>query len=186
MPIDIVKPTTEEMKRGLARFPDLQRCMSGLPDMELPGGRRAFLNVLGFDQPDGDGNQYSPFGDQAKAAVRHLKAGFGVSFIAAKPGHGVVMHTHNTVESFMCIKGTWRIEWEGVVGVDSVTLAPLDFIACPVGVQRRFECVTPADGESEGLLLGMVEGNSPAGEYSPESVQRMIEAGLMPAPEIAH
>lgn len=185
MAITITRPTSEEMRRGLARFSDLQRCMSGLPDMALPDGRRAFLNVLGFDQPDGDGQQYSPFGDQAKAAVRHLKAGFGVAFIAAEPGHGVVMHTHDTVETFMCIKGRWRIEWEGVDGVDAVTLAPLDFIACPVGVQRRFECVEPAEGEAEALLLGMVEGNSPAGEYSPEAVQRMIDAGLMPAPASA-
>ena len=34
------------MLKGLARFSELARCSSGLPDMELPEGRRAFLNVL--------------------------------------------------------------------------------------------------------------------------------------------
>jgi mannose-6-phosphate isomerase-like protein (cupin superfamily) len=181
MAIPITRPPTEIMMRGLARFSHLHRCMSGLPDMELPEGKRAFLNVLGFDQPDSDGKQYSPFGDQAKPAVSHLKAGFGISFIAAEPGKGVVMHTHDTVETFMSIKGSWTIEWEGPDGVESVVLAPLDFMACPVGVQRRFECFEPAAGEREGLLLGMVEGNSPAGEYSPEAVERLIAAGLVPA-----
>lgn len=177
MGIQKIRIGTDEMLKGLARFSELTRCSSGLPDMGLPEGRRTFLNVLGFEQPLADG--YSPFGDEARAHIRHMKAGFGLSFIAAEPGKGVLMHTHDTIEAFMCISGRWRIEWEGPAGIESLVLGPLDFIACPVGVDRRFECVWPADGEAEGLLLGIVQGESPRGVYSPESVRRMHAAGTL-------
>lgn len=172
MPLPVVQLAKNEMMKGLARFSDLQRCSSGLPDMELPEGKRAFLNVLGFDQPEEEGYT-SPFGDEAKAAVAHLRAGFGVSFIECEPGKGVLMHNHATVETFMGLKGRWLVEWEGPEGNQSVELGPLDFFACPVGVQRRFECLEAGAGEKVGLLLGIVEGNAPAAEFSPGAWQRI-------------
>jgi mannose-6-phosphate isomerase-like protein (cupin superfamily) len=180
MAIQVIQPQTHEMLMGLARFSELTRCSTGLPDMGLPEARRTFLNVLGFEQPSADGG-YSPFGNEARARIRHMKAGFGLSFIAAEPGKGVLMHAHDTIETFMCIHGRWRIDWEGPAGVESVNLEPLDFIACPVGVQRRFECVAPAEDETEGLLLGIIQGESPMGVYSPESVRRMNEAATLAA-----
>ena len=182
MTINVIKPSTQDMLMGLARFSELSRCSTGLPDMGLPEARRTFLNVLGFEQPEGEG-AYSPFGSEARAQVRHLRAGFGLSFIAAEPGKGVLMHSHDTIETFMCIKGLWRVDWEGADGTESVTLEPLDFIACPIGVQRRFECAAPAEGEAEGLLLGIIQGDAPMGVYSPESVKRMVEAGVLEAQE---
>lgn len=142
--------------------------------MELPEGKRAFLNVLGFDQPE-DAAYTSPFGDEAKAAVAHLRAGFGISYIECEQGTGVLMHNHETVETFMAIKGRWLIEWEGAEGNRSIELRPLDFFACPVGVQRRFECLEPEVGEKVGLLLGVVEGNAPAAEFSPGAWKRIEE-----------
>ncbi|RYF44252.1 MAG: cupin domain-containing protein [Comamonadaceae bacterium] len=180
MPIDVIKPTSADMQRGVARFSKLQRCSTGLPDMALPNCQRTFLSVLGFRQPVGEG-QLSPFGDRVVPAVSHMEAGFGISFVAAIPGNGVVMHTHDTVETFMVMKGRWKVEWEGREGVDGVLLEPLDFIACPVGVQRRFECVEAAAGETEGLLLGMIAGNAPAAEISPEGIQALIAAGIYTA-----
>lgn len=174
MPLPVVQLSNEEMLKGLARFGDLERCSSGLPDMELPEGKRAFLNVLGFDQPEQEGYT-SPFGDEAKAVVRHLRAGFGVSFIECEPGRGVLMHNHETVETFLSVKGRWLIEWEGAQGHQSVKLEPLDFFACPVGVQRRFECLEAGANEKVGLLLGIVEGNAPAAEFSPGAWKRIEE-----------
>jgi len=180
MAIPVVKPSREELERCVARFDDLERCETGLPDMFLPEGRRAYLNVLGFSQPTGPG-QVSPFGDVAPAAVTHLKAGFGLAYISARPGMGVSMHTHDTVETFIAIKGTWKLEWELDTGTEATVLGPLDFIACPIGVQRRFECLTCPPGEEEGLLLGIIAGDSPAAEGSPESIQRLREAGIFTA-----
>ena len=178
MAINVIKPPRQEVLMGLARFAELSRCSTGLPDMPLPEAERTFLNVLGFDQPNGDG-KYSPFGDEAKAAVRHIRAGFGLSFVASQPGKGVLMHAHDSIECFMAVNGEWKVEWEGAEGVQSIPLHPLDFIAIPVGVERRFECVSAPEGAREALLLGIMQGDSPGAEYSPESIKRMVDAGVL-------
>ncbi|MBL8386068.1 MAG: cupin domain-containing protein [Burkholderiales bacterium] len=177
MSITVIQPSRAEMQRCVARFSDLTRCSTGLPDMQLPECERTFLNVLGFSQPKGEG-QYSPFGDMAPAAVSHLRAGFGLAFVAAKPGCGVLMHTHDTVETFVVMHGTWKLEWELDSGTEAVTLAPLDFIACPIGVQRRFECIEAGAGRAEGLLLGIIGGDAPAAEISPQGIARLVAAGI--------
>ena len=172
MSIKVIKSSAQEMERSTARFADLTRCSEGLPDMGIPESQRTFLNVLGFEQPKGDG-AYSPFGDKARARITHVKAGFGLSYVAAEPGKGVLMHAHDTIETFLVINGRWKVEWECESGLETKELGPLDFIACPIGVQRRFECVEAAKGEREGLLLGIIGGDSPAAEYSPEATKRM-------------
>ena len=177
MPITVTLPKRDEMTRSVARFSDLTRCNTGLPDMALPDCQRTFLNVLGFSQPKGEG-QFSPFGDLAPAAISHVRAGFGMAFVAAKPGCGVLMHNHDTIETFMVMHGKWTIEWELDSGTEAVTLEPLDFIACPVGVQRRFECVEAGPGREEGLLLGVIGGDAPAAEISPAGIRRLIDAGI--------
>lgn len=177
MAIQVTQPSRAEMARSIARFTGLTRCNTGLPDMALPECERTFLNVLGFSQPKGDG-QFSPFGDLAPAAISHVRAGFGLAFVAAKPGRGVLMHTHDTVETFMVMHGTWKLEWELDSGTEAVTLGPLDFIACPIGVQRRFECIDAGAGRAEGLLLGIIGGDAPAAEIAPAGIARLIETGI--------
>ncbi len=177
MAINVIQPTRAEMAKCLARFGDLTRCDAGVVDMQLPECQRTFLNVLGFSQPQGEG-QISPFGNLAPAAVTHLRAGFGMAFIAAKPGCGVLMHTHDTVETFMVMHGKWKLEWELDTGTEGVTLEPLDFIACPIGLQRRFECIDAGPGRVEGLLLGIIGGDAPAVEIAPASIRRLLDAGL--------
>lgn len=177
MAIEVIQPSHADMQKSVARFADLTRCNTGLPDMALPECERTFMNVLGFSQPVGEG-RYSPFGDLAPATISHLRAGFGLAFVACKPGRGVFMHLHDTVESFMVMHGTWKVEWELDSGTDGVTLEALDFIACPVGVQRRFECIDAGAGREEGLLLGIIGGDAPAAEYSPAGIKRMAEAGI--------
>ncbi len=177
MAIATHKPTMSDMQRCVARFKDLERCTTGTPDQALPECNRAFLSVLGFKQPEVEG-QYSPFGNASQPKVTHIEAGFGMSFIAAEPGKGVIMHTHDTVETFMVMKGTWMVEWEGPQGDEHVVLDPLDFIACPIGIQRRFECISAAPGEKEGLLLGVIAGTAPAAEIAPRGIARLVEAGI--------
>ena len=177
MAITVTQPSCDEMTRSVARFSDLTRCNTGLPDMALPDCQRTFLNVLGFSQPKGEG-QFSPFGDLAPAAISHVRAGFGMAFVAAKPGCGVLMHTHDTVETFMVMHGKWKLEWELENGTEAVMLGPLDFIACPIGVQRRFECVEAGPGREEGLLLGVIGGDAPAAEISAAGIRRLIDAGI--------
>ena len=177
MAIKAIQPTRAEMSKCVARFSELVPCNTGVVDMGLlPESERTFLNVLGFSQPQGEG-QFSPFGNLAPAAITHLRAGFGMAFIGAKAGCGVLMHAHDTVETFMVIHGRWKVEWEPDSGTDRVTLDPLDFIACPIGAQRRFECVEAGPGRDEGLLLGVIGGDAPAVEISPVGIETLIKAG---------
>ena len=177
MTTQIVKPSLAEVQKGIARFSELERCQTGIPDMLLPEFNRTFLNVLGFSHPKGTG-KVSPFGDTAVAKITHLKAGLGVSFVSAKPGKGVAMHLHDTVESFLFIKGKWKLEFELDKGTDYVILGPLDFIACPIGVEHRFECIEAAPGEEEGLMLTIVSGDEPAAIGSPASIRHLLDAGI--------
>ena len=55
-----------------------------------------------------------------------------------------------------------------------------DIISFPPGVQRRFECQTARDGQEKGVLLGVIGGDTPGAEYSPESIQRLEAEGLWP------
>jgi len=50
----------------------------------------------------------------------------------------------------MPIEGRWMVEWEGPDGNEHVLLDPMDFIAVPIGVQRRFECVEVPVGKGRG------------------------------------
>jgi hypothetical protein len=77
----------------------------------------------------------------------------------------------------MPIEGRWKVEWEGDAGNDHVILDPLDFIAVPIGVQRRFECVEAPAGKEEGILMAIISGESPAVEWSPEAVKLMTQSG---------
>jgi quercetin dioxygenase-like cupin family protein len=177
MSVAIVKPSLAEVQKGIARFSELKRVTTGIPDMLLPEFNRTFLNVLGFSQPKGVG-KVSPFGDTAVAKITHLKAGLGVSFVSAKPGKGVAMHIHDTVESFLFLKGKWKLEFELDKGTDYVILGPLDFIACPIGVEHRFECIEADPGEEEGLMLTIVAGDEPAAIGSPATIRHMVDAGV--------
>lgn len=177
MGIPVIKPSKADVLKGIARFNELKGTSDGLPDMSVNGYHRTFYSVLGFDQPAGDA-QYSPFGDAVKPKVGHMKTGFGMAFIRAKPGQGVFMHVHDTFETFLVIDGRWKLEWEGDAGTETVFLEPLDFMAFPIGVQRRFECAEPAPGKEEGTLLGIIGGDHPAAEYSPEAVKVLASHGI--------
>ena len=177
MSVQIIKPSLAEVQKGIARFSELGRVTTGIPDMLLPEFNRTFLNVLGFSQPKGTG-KVSPFGDTAVAKITHLEAGLGVSFVSAKPGKGVAMHIHDTIESFLFISGKWKLEFELDKGTDYVILGPLDFIACPIGVEHRFECIEAEPGEEEGLMLTIVAGDEPAAIGSPSAIRHLLDAGI--------
>jgi len=177
MAIPVIKPPREEVLKCIARFKDLKGTSDGLPDMGVEGYHRTFYSVLGFEAPVGDA-QFSPFGDAVKPKVGHLQTGFGLAFVKCKPGQGVFMHVHDTYETFMVMDGKWKLEWEGDAGVETVFLEPLDFIAFPIGVQRRFECAEAPAGKEEGTLLGIIAGDHPAAEYSPEAVKALASHGI--------
>lgn len=177
MSLPVIKPKRDEVLKCVARFSELKPVSAGLPDMDLDECKRTFYSVLGFQQPKGV-EAFSPFGDAVTPRISHLKAGFGMAYVSAKTGRGVLMHNHDTNETFVVMRGRWKMEWEGDSGNDSVVLGPLDTISFPVGIQRRFECVKAAAGSDEGLMLAVIEGDDPQAEYSPDAKRRMESAGV--------
>ncbi|HXY99083.1 MAG TPA: hypothetical protein VEI03_03720 [Stellaceae bacterium] len=187
MPIPVTRPSREQMMKCVARFRDLYRSDHSLPDCHVPGYERTLVNVIGFAPPQAsaDVRAYSPVGDQAKPSISHLKAGFGIAFVEAEPGKGVMMHNHDTNETFMPVVGTWRVTWEGDKGDDFVELEPLDVISVPPQMQRQFHCLRPPAGETKGVLLVVIGGDQPSAEFSPEAEAILMERGLM-APAQKH
>jgi quercetin dioxygenase-like cupin family protein len=177
MPLPVKKPSRDEVLKCVAPFSKLKPVTNGLPDMELEECNRTFYSVIGFKQPKGD-NAFSPFGDAVVPHINHLQPGFGMSYVSAKPGKGVLMHNHDTNETFVVMKGKWKMEWEGDKGNEHVVLGPYDTVSFPVAIQRRFECVEAPQGEAEGLMLAVIGGNAPIAEFSPEAKERIERAGL--------
>lgn len=180
--IPVVRPKKEEILKCVARFKDLKRNEGGLPDADLEGYKRTFLNIVGFKPPEGEGageRIFSPVPDNMRAYITHLQPGFGMAFVQAAPGNGVMMHVHDTNETFMVMEGKWRMTWEGDKGNDSVELEKYDVISFPPHVQRQFHCLSVPPGTEKGMILGVIGGDQPSVEYSPQSVQMLIAAGKM-------
>ena len=179
MPIEVFRPKKDDVLKCVARFDDLNATDKGLPDQAVEGCYRTFRNVIGFQQPEGE-ESFSPIGDDAKPIISHMKPGFGMAYVSARPGQGVMMHTHDTNETFVVMEGTWMFEWEGDAGDDHVILVEQDVVSFPPGMQRRFECISARDGKDEGMILGVIGGDTPSAEFSPESVERLQAEGAWP------
>jgi mannose-6-phosphate isomerase-like protein (cupin superfamily) len=168
--------TREEMLRRVARFADLEGFTDGLQDSALPECRKTVYNVLGFQTPRdaGMGGVNSPVGRSASAhAAIAISEGFNLGFVKCKPGRGVLMHNHDTNETFVVISGAWRVQWNDAPATESLDVGPLDVIAFPAGCARRFENVTPGDPDAEHMLLFVVGGNEPQNEFTPASMRRV-------------
>lgn len=184
MNIPVVRPTRPEIMRCIARYNELARIDGGLPDADLPGYRRTFMNIMGFKPPEGESagtRTFSPVPDTMRAVISHMQPGFGMGLVQAEPGNGVMMHVHDTTETFMVLEGRWRMTWEGEHGDESVELDPYDVLAFPPHVQRQFHCISTPPGRPKGMILGVIGGDQPSVEYSPEAVKALVEAGKLPA-----
>jgi mannose-6-phosphate isomerase-like protein (cupin superfamily) len=182
MTIKVTRPPKAEITRCIARFKDLTRNEGGLPDADLEGYKRTFLNVVGFKPPPGSGavqRVFSPVPDNMRAYISHLQPGFGMAFVQAAAGNGVMMHVHDTNETFLVLEGNWRMSWEGDKGDESVELEKYDVISFPPNVQRQFHCLSVPTGVEKGMILGVIGGDQPSVEYSPESVKELIKAGKL-------
>src|SRR3546814_8152289 len=75
-----------------------------------------------------------------------------MAYVEAEPGKGVLMHNHDTNETFVVVEGTWKFEWEGENGDEHVILEEKDVVCFPTNVQRRFECLSARPGKSTGMI----------------------------------
>lgn len=167
-----------EMLKRVARFKDLPGCREGLQDSGVPECEKTVFNVLGFQTPEraGMGAVNSPVGQQASAnAAIKISEGFNLGFVRTRPGRGVLMHNHDTNETFVVISGRWRVQWNEGADIESLDIGPLDVISFPAGCARRFENITHEEPDAEHLLLFVVGGDAPSNEFTPRSMQRVEE-----------
>jgi quercetin dioxygenase-like cupin family protein len=172
-----------EMMKRVARFKDLKGSDGGLPDSHMPGCERTLYNVIGFQPPENAGGAMtSPVGDDAaRLAAIKISEGFNLGYCRAKPGHGPMMHNHDTNETFIAMTGKWRASWENEKGeVEHVDLDPLDVISFPPGAIRRFENVTAGDPNQESILMFVIGGDGPRAEFTDQAMAQLEAAGVWP------
>ena len=131
--------TRGEMLKRVARFGDLKGFSDGLQDSMLPECRKTTYNVIGFQTPAaaGEGAVNSPVGKSASenAAIR-ISEGFNLGFVKCRPGKGVLMHNHDTNETFVVMSGRWLVQWNEGPHTESLEVGPLDCISFPPGLAR--------------------------------------------------
>ena len=176
----------EEMAKRIARFDALVGFDGGLPDSRMPGSERILYNVIGFQPPEGEGGAVtSPVGDDAsRLAAIKIREGFNLGYCRALPGHGPMLHNHDTNETFIPMTGTWRCSWENEKGeLEHADLRPFDVISFPAGASRRFMTVnTDAhDPKAYSVLMFVIGGDAPRAEFTRESMSALEEAGVWPA-----
>lgn len=148
--------TPEEMEKRVARFDQLQCPPDRYPDSQLAGHQRKNYLVVGTGILVKGGND-------PMSAIK-ISEGFQLSYGKMRPGNGPKLHNHDTNETFVAIKGTWRVIW-GLDEANAIDLRPLDVCAIPPFVPRRFVCLTAEKGEEEGLLMAIQPGNTPHSEF---------------------
>jgi mannose-6-phosphate isomerase-like protein (cupin superfamily) len=176
-PIKTYKPQRAEILARVARFDEIVGSTGGTVDADYPGCQRTLYNAIGFADPAKE--LLNPIGT-ARPAL-NLAEGYGFGFASMRPGNGPMMHTHDTVETFIIFEGRWRIEWEGAEGIESVEIGPRDIISFPPGVQRRFECIEAPPGKAEGLISTVIMGNAPGVALAPDAIRKLVAAGKVPA-----
>jgi mannose-6-phosphate isomerase-like protein (cupin superfamily) len=165
----------DEMMKRVARFRKLKGSDGGLPDSPLPECTRKLFAVIGFQPPMDKQNDAttSPVGDDASSMPAiGISEGFNLGYCKAKPGKGPLMHNHDTNETFICMTGRWRAEWNEGEATEHIDLDPYDVISFPVGVARRFMNVTYDEPGKEHLLMFIIGGNQPQAEFTPAAMRR--------------
>ena len=159
--------TRDEMMQRFAFFKDLKGSKTGLPDSDLPECDRELINVIGFHPPDNEGDVVSPVGSTAaRLSAIPISEGFNLGFARCKPGRGLLMHNHDTNETFMPITGRWRCARNEGAEYEFVDVGQCDVVSFPPGVARRFMNVTEGEPDTEHLLLFVVAGNGPQAEFT--------------------
>lgn len=172
-----------DMLKRVARFGKLRGSDGGLPDSKMPGSERILYNVIGFQPPRTErGGRSSPVGSKAaRMAAVKISEGFNLGYCRALPGHGPMLHNHDTNETFIAMTGKWRASWENRKGkLEHVELNPLDLISFPAGAIRRFMNVTRGPKNKYSVLMFVIGGNAPTAEFTAESMRKLDAAGVWP------
>ncbi len=152
-----VKPVSmEQMLKRVARYKKLVFPPQRYPDSQLPGHERRNYLVVGTGLVVDGGN------DPLSAIP--INEGFTLSYVEATPGNGPKLHNHDTNETFIAVKGRWRVIW-GEKADQHVDLDHMDLCSVPPFVPRRFVNITEGDPNEYGLLISIQAGDQPKAEF---------------------
>ncbi len=178
-----IRVSRKDMLKRVARFSKLKGFDGGLPDSKMPGCERILYNAMGFQPPKEEGGGVtSPVGEKAsRLAAIKISEGFNLGYCRALPGHGPMLHNHDTNETFIAMTGTWRCSWENEEGkLEHLDLKPLDVISFPPGASRQFMNVTKGSKKKHAILMVVIGGDTPRAEFTTESIKKLEAAGLWP------
>lgn len=154
--MEIRNVSQQEMLTRVARFKALRYPPDRYLDSQLPGHERRNYLVVGRGLVvDG--------GKDPLSAIP-IDEGFQMSYVTAEPGNGPMLHNHDSNETFVAIKGRWRVIW-GVDEESHIDLDPLDVCSMPAFVPRRFINLDADTSGKTGLLLTIQPGNAPNVEF---------------------
>lgn len=159
----------EQMEARVVRFPDDYTRERSVPlmfiDSLLPGHHRLNYAVIGdtaSENPDFKPLLTDPHN-------------FQIGMFRAMPGNGPAWHTHDYIEAFFPLEGTWRFyfsEDPDSEGEEYVELEPWDIISLPAGVWRRIENVS----DRPAWCLAVLEAHSVFTGKDPYWADSVIEA----------
>ncbi len=148
--------SSEVILKRVARYKNLVFPPERYPDSKLPGHERRNYLVIGTG--------LIVDGAQDPLSAIPINEGFTLSYVEAKPGNGPKLHNHDTNETFIAIKGRWRVIW-GSKADQHVDLDPLDVCSMLAGVPRRFINISDGDKEQMGILMTVQAGDQPRAEF---------------------
>lgn len=99
--MEIREVSRDDMLTRVARYKTLRYPADRYPDSQLPGHVRRNYLVVGKGLVVEGGN------DPMSAIP--IDEGFQMSYVTAEPGNGPMLHNHDTNETFVAIKGRWRV-----------------------------------------------------------------------------
>jgi quercetin dioxygenase-like cupin family protein len=146
----------QEMLKRVARYKKLKYPPDRYPDSQLPGHERRNYLVVG--------RGLVVEGGKDPLSAIPIDEGFQMSYVTAEPGNGPMLHNHDSNETFVAIRGRWRVIW-GVDEENSIDLDPLDVCSVPPFVPRRFINIERSADGDVGLLLTIQPGNAPNVEF---------------------
>lgn len=138
--------TKDEMVKRVAFFKKLKSSSTPLIDAVLPQYNREIFNIIGRGVTE----------DASMEVAINDARDFHVAVIKAGPGKGTGLHTHETLEVFMPLTGTWSVQW-GDNGENELTINQWDMISIPTKIMRGFR----NDSPGEAVMLSILGGTDP-------------------------
>ncbi len=161
----------EMLEKHVVRYSDAKGSDLCFIDQRMPEHEREIINVIGMQVTENVGDPLL----EPKLGNAH---GFSLVYNRAKAGSGSgpALHSHETEEVFVPMKGTWEVFWLEGETEHAVQLEPLDVVNVPIGIYRGFRLIS---GEPDALMLAIV-GGPDAGRVSwhPGVIERARATGL--------